>query len=315
MGINFDSKIVVVKIFGGLGNQMFQYAIGRSISKYFGVEFHIDSYSGFRNDFYQRRFGLNHFNIQADEVDPEILPKKIVNGSRFLFIQKLLDFFDNRFPYINFLLYLRNWEIVYEKNLNFNPSVFNLSKNKYITGYWQSELYFKDVREDLLKEFSLKSPLDSINYRFAENIKNTNSVGVHYRRLHGISNGVVSKSNSTVLGVVSDDYYESAIDYMNQHNSDMILFIFSDDINWVRTNVEFNNKVVFVDINGDDQNYLDMYLLSLCKHQIIANSSFSWWAAWLNLNESKIVISPENWYIDKKKNMNDTIPTSWLKIK
>ena len=314
MGYKTSSKKVVVKIFGGLGNQMFQYALGRSIAKYNGLDFQVESKSGFKNDFYERRFGLSHFNIKADEVDPKILPKKLVKNSRFSCIQKIIDFFDNKFPFLNYLLDSKYWEIVYEKNLYFNPSVFNWSKNKYLTGYWQSELYFKDVREDLLNEFSLKAPLDSINHQFSENIKNTNSVGVHYRRLHGISKGLISKANSTVLGIVSDDYYKKAIDYMRNHNKDLTVFIFSDDINWVRMNVEFNEKVVFVDINGDDQNYLDLYLMSLCKHQIIANSSFSWWAAWLNQNERKIIISPGKWYIDESMNKNDTIPTNWVKI-
>ncbi len=309
-----NSNKVVVKIFGGLGNQMFQYAIGKSISVKNKLDFQIESKSGFKNDFYERSFGLSHYNIKSDEVDSEILPKKIIKSSRFDFIQKIIDFFDNRFPFLNYLLDSKHWEIVYEKNLYFNPSVFNSSKNKYLIGYWQSELYFKDIRVELLNEFSLRAPLDSINYQFSENIKNTNSVGVHYRRLHGISKGLISKSNSTVLGIVSDDYYKKAIDYMINHNKDLTLFIFSDDINWVRMNVEFNQKVIFVDINGDDKNYLDMYLMSLCKHQIIANSSFSWWAAWLNKNESKIVISPRNWYINESMNKNDTIPTNWIKL-
>jgi hypothetical protein len=314
MAYKINSKKVVVKIFGGLGNQMFQYAIGRSIAKYNGMDFLIESKSGFKNDFYERRFGLSHFNIIADEVDPKILPKKVVKRSRFNFIQRIIDFFDNRFPYVNYLLDSKYWEIVYEKNLYYNLSVFKFSKNKYLTGYWQSELYFKDIRDDLLNEFSLKHPLDSINYQFSEKIKNTNSVGVHYRRLHGVSNGLISKSNSTVLGIVSDDYYKKAIEYMRNHNKEMTLFIFSDDINWVRMNVEFNDKVVFVDINGDNNNYLDLYLMSLCKHQIIANSSFSWWAAWLNQNASKIVISPSKWYIDEAMNKNDTIPSNWIKL-
>jgi len=314
MSHKINSKKVVVKIFGGLGNQMFQYAIGKSISLQYGSDFQIESKYGFINDFYERSFGLSHFNIKAHQVDLKILPRKLVKSSKYAFIQKIIDFFDNRFPFLNYLLDSKHWNIVYEKNLYFNPSVFNSSKNQYLIGYWQSERYFKNIRAELLNEFSLKEPLDSINYQFSEKIKNTNSVGVHYRRLHGISKGLISKSNSTVLGIVSDEYYKKAIEYMKNHNKEMILFVFSDDINWVKRNVEFNEKVVYVDINGDDKNYLDLFLMSLCKHQIIANSSFSWWAAWLNQNESKIVISPSKWYINEAMNKNDTIPSNWIKL-
>jgi hypothetical protein len=304
--------MVVVKLFGGLGNQMFQYALGKSFSIKNNLEFKIESKSGFEKDFYNRKLGINNFNITAEEVNYAILPKKIIEKSKIKWVQKIVEYLDNKFPKINYLLCLNKWNIIHEKNKYFSPINYNGSRNLYLIGYWQSEKYFKNIREELINEFSLKNSLNNENLKIANLIINSNSVSVHYRRLHGISNGIVSKAHANTHGVISEEYYENSIKYIKNKISDITFFIFSDDISWAKENLKNTENIIFVDINDDDKNFLDLYLMSLCKHQIIANSSFSWWAAWLNKNPNKIIISPKKWYVDETLNKNDTIPENWI---
>lgn len=306
--------MIVVKIFGGLGNQMFQYAMGKSFAKKYNLDFKIESKSGFVNDFYDRKLGLNNFNITAKEVDSKILPKKAFKYSSINFIQKIIDYLDNKIPQINYFLFYKNWVIINEKNKYYKNINYGGIKNVYLIGYWQSEKYFTDIRQELLNDFSLKETLNSENLEVANLIRNKNSVCIHYRRLHGISNGIITNAHTKIHGVISDEYYRMSIKYIKSKITDLTLFIFSDDIGWVKENIKFNENIIFVNINSDEKNYLDLYLMSLCKHQIIANSSFSWWAAWLNQNSDKIVISPSKWYVDELLNNNDTIPDNWIKI-
>ena len=305
--------IIVAKIYGGLGNQMFQYALGKSLSKIYDLEFKMECTSGFSNDFYERKLGLNNFNITASQVDSDFLLKKQFTKKQFKIIQSIIKYINNRFSINPFIHNLNEWNIIYEQSKYFSNLKLDTSKNNYLIGYWQSEKYFINIKEEIQNEFTLKDPLDDINKKIAEDIINCNSVCLHYRRLHGISNGIVTNAHTKTHGRISNEYYQKSINFIKNKIEDITLFVFSDDINWVKENIKFNEKVIFVD-NGDDKNFIDLYLMSLCKHQIIANSSFSWWAAWLNRNPDKIVTSPSKWYVDETLNLNDTIPQNWIKL-
>ena len=192
----------------------------------------------------------------------------------------------------------------------FQSDLFDIKNSCYIKGFFRSEKYFIDIREELLKDFSLNVELNEKNKKMLEQIKNTNSVSIHFRRGDYTKKRVADK-----YGSCSVEYYKNASKIIADSISEPItLFIFSDDINWVRNNVKFDFETVYVDINLAKQGYFDLELMKNCKHNIIANSSFSWWGAWLNENESKIVIAPKWWMkdVDTTSKNVDIIPESWL---
>ena len=183
--------------------------------------------------------------------------------------------------------------------------------NTYFEGFWwQSELYFKNIRDILLKEFTLRNDFGVEAKRIARDIDyNKYSVSVHIRRGDYVS-------DSTTLahhGFLGGEYYKEAIDLMNKKTIRPSFYVFSDDIEWVKTNLSFSYPVLFV----SDENiptHEELILMSLCTHHIIANSSFSWWGAWLGRNSEKIVIAPKRWISDETVDTSDIYPDSWIKI-
>ena len=125
-----------------------------------------------------------------------------------------------------------------------------------------------------------------------------------------VNNSEVAK----VHGACDLEYYNKSIEYLNNKIDSLVFIIFSDDTKWAKENIKISNKTIFVDHNKDEKAWLDMQLMSKCNHNIIANSSFSWWGAWLNRNENKIVISPKRWFNSSNNNTKDLLPNSWIKL-
>ena len=199
--------------------------------------------------------------------------------------------------------------ILYEKNeFTLDTAVLN-KKSLYLDGYWQTYKYFENIREILLEEFSLKEELNLENRNILNKIKSRNSISLHIRRGDYITNS----HTSNVHGACSIHYYMEAIEYINRRIDSPVYFIFSDDIQWVKENLEFNNEKVYVDINDGETAYCDLELMKNCQHNIIANSTFSWWGAWLNINKEKIVITPKKW-MNIKRDFSGLIPIGWIKI-
>ena len=179
--------------------------------------------------------------------------------------------------------------------------------NIYLSGYWQGEKYLENTNYNINNyfKFNCANKLTKIS----EKIKNTNSVSIHFRRGDYVNN---IKTN-TFHGLCGFNYYNNGIKFISKNISNPIYFVFSDDINWVKQNFKLNYPTIYIEDNKD---YEDMYLMSLCRHNIIANSTFSWWGAWLNKNPDKIVIAPQKWFADKvkNKNTNKIIPKEWIRI-
>jgi hypothetical protein len=276
---------------GGLGNQMFQYALGRSIAIENKTELSMDvSFLEIRTErknFTQRDFALDCFNIQTAV-------------SRWPQMGRLKTYFLKKF--------LRR--IIVEQGFPFNPELKRFRDNSLYVGYFQSEKYFLGIRPTLLNDFSLKKSLSAASIRVAEDILATNSVSVHIRRGDYVSNAEVLGFH----GICSIDYYHHAIQKIEALQKNIKIFFFSDDINWVRKNLEVSVPCEFIDFNTGDDSFQDLHLMSLCQHNIIANSSFSWWGAWLNTNPSKIVVAPERWFADGSVDTRDLIPNEWIRI-
>ncbi|MDW8801297.1 alpha-1,2-fucosyltransferase [Clostridium sp. A1-XYC3] len=269
--------MIIVPVGGGLGNQFFQYALGRrlAIVNKADVKFQIPVYK--QN--YYRNYCLKYFNTIeniADEKEIEEMKKRC---------------------YIS------------EKYFHFNKEILNLQGDAYLQGYWQSEKYFKDIEEVIRQELTLKNKSSLPNVEMATKIQNCNSISLHIRR-----GDYLWVPNSIIKELYSLEYYHNAANIVASSIDEPQFFIFSDDMEWVKQNLKLKYKMTFVDINDNDKNYEDLNLMSLCKHHIIANSTFSWWGAWLGKNNSKIVIAPRNWFNNKDMNTSDLIPESWIRI-
>lgn len=291
--------MIVVKLQGGLGNQMFQYALGRALSLKKNTELLFDI-SSFTTD-PLRTYSLSLFAIDgniATESQIKVFKKNKRKTGK-------LSFFHN--------LFIANWKkYVSERMFHFDSEVFTVSKNAYLDGYWNTEKYFRDIRETLLTDFTLKNSLSGKNKEIADKISTSNSVSIHIRRgdyAHDIK-------TKTTHGLLSSEYYTKGCDYIAKNVTDPILFIFSDDIAWVKNNLSFPFQANYIDWNAENRAYEDMRLMSLCKHHIIANSTFSWWGAWLSTNPNKIVIGPKKWFNQVKQNVDtkDLLPESWIKL-
>jgi len=282
--------MIVVKLKGGLGNQMFQYAALRALSLKYKKKAYLDlqlinNHQIETNTFTPRNFSLNIFKIKATPLSP------------------LLKFFFKARHAIS-----RN---NYDDGINFNSIKFPAC----LDGYFQSENYFKKYRKEILKDFSLKYPLDEKNETILQEIVKQQAVSLHIRRGDYITKPKVFLFH----GVCSIEYYKAAIEYIKKKTDSPVFYIFTDDPIWVQNNFMvsiFSNKIRLVNINQGADSWKDMYLMSKCKHNIIANSSFSWWGAWLNQNPDKIVIAPKQWFADPTMNSKtvDLIPSDWLRI-
>ena len=194
---------------------------------------------------------------------------------------------------------------------SFNPAILNLPDNIYLEGYWNSEKYFIDFADIIRREFTLKIPQSGKNKELAEMIGSTQSVSIHIRRGDYILDEQANKTH----GMCGLDYYHSCVEHLAGAVGEPHFFVFSDDPAWCRDNLRLPCSVTFVSHNDMQHSYEDLRLMTLCKHNIIANSTFSWWGAWLNPNKDKIVFAPRKWFNDgkKKKHSSDIIPLRWIR--
>lgn len=291
--------MIIAHVFGGLGNQMFQYAFGRAIASKLQSKLVLDLSKESLGTL--RSFELdNVFNIEA-KIATELDLKKVLGWRRHDWVKKIFK----KIGASN-LLYPRLME---EPHFYFAPQIFPVIDDIYISGYWQSEKYFKEIEATIRQEFTFRQPLSSLSSALVVKIReNANTaISLHVRRGDYVSNS----ANNRVHGVCSLDYYQAAVEYIAERVAHPFFYIFSDDIEWVRTNIDLSFPYVLVDHNRGASSYEDMFLISVCKHHIIANSSFSWWGAWLSSNPDKIIITPRNWFSDENMR-HDLFPQSWI---
>ncbi|MFZ3071954.1 MAG: alpha-1,2-fucosyltransferase [Thermodesulfobacteriota bacterium] len=287
--------MVIVHITGGLGNQMFQYACARRLAHVNGgiLKLDITSFGKIKETNTSRQYELGALNIIKDFAAPEEVERLKKNAKGFL------GFFG-----MGGKTYIR------ERHYRFDSEILNLRGSVYLEGYWQSEKYFKDIEDVIRKDFTFKTEPGGINGKIAKAVSNAESVSVHIRRGDYVANPKVNRD----FGVCPPEYYKVAIEKIAEKVKDPRFFVFSDDIAWAKENLKITHPVNFMDQNGPDKAYEDMRLMSLCKHHVIANSSFSWWGAWLCKNPKKIVIAPEKWFNKKELDTRDLIPEKWIRV-
>lgn len=292
--------MIIIKLNGGLGNQLFQYAFGRYLAILFNtkVKFDLQFHSNGEN-YTTRELGLTKFKIDLEIAShEEIRNYKLFNNEFLSRIERKLI---QQIP-------LTSKKVSVEKLFEIIPSFRN---NCYYDGYWQCEYYFEPIKDIIRKDLTLRYDLDEANKKFAHEISKSTSISLHVRRGDYLS----IQSNYEIFNVCDLDYYLRAIEIVKEKFPNPFFYVFSDDITWAKQ--VFKEKIFkIVDINPNNPS-ADMYLMSQCKHNIIANSTFSWWGAWLNTNERKLVIAPKKWYINNKLNakaVKNLIPEDWLII-
>ena len=298
--------MIISRIKGGIGNQLFIYAASRRLSIKNKIDLVIDDVSGFAydNDF-KRNYQLDHFNISCrkataiERLEPFSRIRRYIKRN----LNRKLSF-DKR----NF---------IEEEGASFEDKFLRLQiKDKlYLEGYFQSENYFKDVELEIREDFKINPPIDNKNLLFLKKIKNSNSVAIHFRFFDNIV--IASNKNLQNKSNTSINYYKDAILKMNSYLSNPHYFIFSDQPNKVTKYLPLNNdQVTIIDHNNiSKMAYADLWLMSQCKHYIIAKSTFSWWGAWLSNNKEKIIIAPK---IDNNQNFfwrhESLLPKKWIKL-
>lgn len=287
----------IMRLQGGLGNQMFQYAAIKGVEPN-QERLYLD------HDFFNRTIRTNEFISRKYEL-------KIFKNIRACKAKRdAINFFTSNSLYYKILRCLYKSVFVVQKENEF-VSLGDIQNKKYVyfNGYFQSEKYFKHIREELLKEFEFPS-LDEKNDKVKKLIETSlNSVSIHIRR----DDYLISRVQK-VHGVLPLRYYYSALDILKNNEKQLTIFFFSDDIQWVKENFILSDLVCYyIDYNKSEDSWKDMALMTFCKHHIVANSSFSWWGAWLSKKNGKN-FAPSNWYNPNivKFDIHDLIPPNWI---
>ena len=274
--------MIVIELSGGLGNQMFQYALYKkfeSLNRDVVMET-----SFFRSGQDLRELELGIFPVKYREITD----KEAANIRGYGYKDSIIDKIKHKLMPRNYTVYIDKIEI-------FQPEVLDM-ENVYLSGYWQNENYFKDIKEIIRKEFSFSDELYVKNKELCDKMKKENSVSVHIRR-----GDYLTTENTRIHGnICTEKYYMNAMDYIKERIEEPHFYVFTDDLDWAREKYDRADTTI-VDGNRESTSYVDMFLMSKCKHNIVANSTFSWWGAWLNANPDKMVLSPPKWFNNFEK--------------
>jgi hypothetical protein len=292
--------MIITCLKGGIGNQLFQYAAGRALADQHGVVLKLDC-SAFEGD-PLRVYALNDFSITASLASPQEISS--ITGSKHpKWLRKVLQAVEEMKPYYRRRIYN-------EPHFHFDKNFFKAPARIYLDGYWQSECYFHNIVSILHKEFMVNHPQQGKNAQFASISSGANSVSIHIRRGDYINNPGTNEHH----GFCSPAYYSRCIEWIARHIEKPYFFVFSDDIAWAKAHLPTHEHFIFVDHNTEKNAYEDLRLMSQCKHHIIANSTFSWWGAWLGSYQDKKVLAPSPWFNAAQHSTADLIPEGWILI-
>lgn len=272
--------MIIIKLNGGLGNQLFEYACARNLQLKNNDELYLDI-EGFKRS--PRHYSLEKFVLNDSvKVLPEKECKSLILLQTISKLNRILAF------KLGPLFGAYIWKSSNYRSLNVKDTK---GKQFYLYGYWQSEEYFKEYSALIKQELKVKTEFPTICEDLLKEINKTNSVCVHIRRGDYVTCGFLH---------CNEMYYNKGIDYIFAKHFDSNYVVFSDDIEWVKNNMKFNHPVTYADVDIPD--YETLRLMYLCRHFVMSNSSFSWWASYLCDNEDKIIIAPEYWLPKKKDN-------------
>jgi len=295
--------MIVLQLTGGLGNQMFQYALGRVLSLKHNSEllFDISSF-----DYQPYTDTKRAFELAVYKVRGTIAKKSMLNRRERPNRYKIIL---NQYLHLGLNPYPKNY--VKENGHEFHLEVLKSPDNTYLSGFWQSENYFRDIRNTIIDDFSKRaSPISSRNAELKSDMTKSESVSLHVRRTDYVTN----PNANAFHGICDIAYYQRAMKHVEKAVKKPVYYVFSDDPDWAKENIKSKHKMIYISHNHGRDAHEDIRLMSTCRHNIIANSSFSWWGAWLNQNPQKIVMSPKTWFKDRSVNTKDMIPTEWVRL-
>lgn len=291
--------MIVTRLRGGLGNQLFQYAAGFRLATRHGAALRLDltKFADFSHTT-PRSYELGVFALSgAPATKREIAA---VTGESRGWLWRRLAPRDPSIP----------TQAATEQHFHFDPDVLALPDGVLLDGYWQSERYFEDVSERLRQELAFRDPPAGRNAEMAATLAGANAVSLHVRRGDYATNPTMTAMH----GMCPIDYYERAVRFVADRVRDPVFFLFSDDPDWVRDHLKIREAMVVVDHNGPDAGHEDLRLMSGCRHHILANSTFSWWGAWLDPRPEKIVVAPRRWFAVDTIDTTDLLPDGWIRL-
>ncbi|QJW89951.1 alpha-1,2-fucosyltransferase [Spirosoma taeanense] len=290
--------MIISRITSGLGNQLFQYAAARHLALKNKTSLYLDL------SYYRQQYDtdtLRHFKLGNFSV-----PYRLLQQSPLEYVSKATKLLPKRsLPPL--FLFLK------EQHFHFDDSVVQARANCItLDGFWQSEAYFRDSAATIRRELTLSGTPSPEFPDYSRQIQNASTaVSLHVRRGDYVNHPEFSKT----FGFIGLDYYRQALNQLHERHPNARLFVFSDDQAWVRQNLTLPDDTVFVQNSGLNADVADLMLMSQCRHHIIANSSFSWWGAWLNPSPDKFVITPRQWYKQQPTwNTKDLLPSGWLAL-
>lgn len=294
--------MIITRLMGGLGNQMFQYAAGRALAIRHKTDLKLDlSYlQGEQEGSTPRKYMLNQMNISAEIALPTEIPSPECYLKKTIYqaVRKSLNrLFNNEI----------NFTFLYDFDNIINNAYFYAPSNTFLAGYWQSERYFRNITDVISNDFNPVNELSNVIKKAAELISNTSSISIHFRRGDYLND----QAMRAVHYVCLDEYYKKCINEVLKSISEPHFFVFSDDPIWLREQMNLTVPYTVISNDSNKSPVTDLWLMSLCKHNIIANSSFSWWGAWLNKNKGKRVFAPSKWFADPDRISQDLIPCEW----
>lgn len=292
--------MVIVKIFGGLGNQLFQYAFGKAVEEKYG---------------YQVKYDLSYYeDIPKSDSVRKVFVSRYIPSHKLATreeISRITEHDKRVWKKVLKRLGFAEYRTKYERPGDGITSIEQVKDNTLLIGYWQSEEFFTNVCDKIREEFSFENEVQSPEMKaLTEKIKSSDSVSIHVRG----GDYLLSQNQAIFGGICTSEYYEEAYAYMKKKNPSSKFFLFTNDVEWTKKNIHLPyGEITMVSKEYEaTEDWMDLYLMSICKDNIIANSSYSWWAAWLNAHADKTVVCPYKWTNDNQH--ADILGKSWIKM-
>jgi len=303
--------MIITRLLGGLGNQMFQYAAGLALAEQHRTVLKLDigwfrHYAEYEP---HNRYSLNCFNVTEQFATKQEID--YLRGKALTTVERCSEAVARRLRFYNYADNLQSHGSYYSaKSFRFDPDFWRQPDNAYLEGMWQSEKFFLPIANLLRLHFSFRYRPQPRVAEFKARIASGPSAFVHFRRGDYVRNTNFNRE----IGILPLDYYYRAVEMVRAHCPDVTLYVYSDDIESIRREFHPPGPHVFVDVVENWHAYDKMRLMSWCNHAVISNSTFAWWAAWLNPSPNKIVIGPDPWFSGKEYDSNDLLPEYWIRL-
>lgn len=295
--------MIISKLQGGLGNQMFQFAAGYALARKYNVPLKLDTSFLLdrtpRQNFVYREYCLDLFALDVNFASGD----ECLSFGKFRRVSRVLH-------QIKYICGAARTQYLRENPFRFDHRLSTASADCYLEGFWQSEMYFADVANEIRECFRFRSDLTPSALALANEIERSESVCLNVRRTDFVKNAAANAHH----GVCGNEYFAAAAEKIGRAIQNPHFYVFSDDLGWCRENIRVDNMTIVEHVQAGDRFGQYLRLMSLCKHFIIPNSSFGWWAAWLSTHNGKLVTAPRRWYANDRMDTSKLLPKEWTTL-